>query len=153
MKYIPNWLNPFKQKKKLSAEDKYRVNFGKALDKVHFNNGDENFGDREFYNLMRGACMNSVLLNNQEFLDIASTYFNRYQRMLQIENQRRVVTNEIRRRYDNLIDLAKRGIDFEGLEESVIDYTDRVRIVSEAPLREEYVIATRDDGDGDGHRE
>ena len=150
MKYIPNWLNPFKQKKKLSAEDKYRVNFGKALDKVHFNNGDENFGDKKFYGLMRGACMNSVLLNNPEFLNITGIYFSRYQRMLQIENQRRVVTNEIRRRYDNLIDLAKRGIDFEGLEENVIDYTDRVRIATEVPLREEYIAAISNDDDN-GH--
>lgn len=150
MKYIPNWLkNTFRKKKKLGPEDKYRVNFGKALDKVHFNNGDENFGDKKFYDLIRGACMNSILFNNPRFLNIAGIYFSRYQKMLQLENQRRAVTNEVRRRYNDLIDLAKRGITFRDLEENLINYTDRVQIATESPLREEYVVL---DNDGDGHK-
>lgn len=150
MKYIPNWLNPFR-KNKLSPEDEYRFDIEKALNKVHFENGYNDFGDKKFYDLIRGACMNSVLLNNQEFLDIATIYFIRYQRMLQLENQRRVVTNEIRRRYNNLIALARRGITFGELEETVANYTDRIRIATEVPLREK--VALTNDGDGKRHRE
>jgi len=150
MKYLPNWLENTFRRNKLSFEDKYRARLEKALSKVHFNNGDENFGDKKFYGLMRGACMNSVLLNNPEFLNITGIYFSRYQRMLGLENQKRVITTEIKRRYNDLIDLAKRGVSLEHLEENVIDYTDRVRIATEVPLREEYIAAISNDDDN-GH--
>ncbi|MFA4952815.1 MAG: hypothetical protein WC584_01180 [Candidatus Pacearchaeota archaeon] len=134
--------------KKKSPENESRVKLEKSLDKVCFENGNDNFGDKKFYALVRGACMNSILHGNPNLLTIAEIYFNRYQKMFRLESQKREVIDEIKEKYAALIDLARKGKDFRKLEESAIDYIERVQIKTEIPIAVEPEEIIYKEGNG-----